>query len=231
MSEVSKFALVTFEKEQQKVFDDLGSKSIILFCFTMDRAEFRFNVRVVRGDVLYVDAVASMRRDLIRNERIDVLFGLNDGLYLLRAEVESGHEPILLRFNRATSLYRLQRRLNFRTQVLPETRVFFRLTTPKEGLIMPLELQVLDLSVGGARVLWPRPAVISPAPGARLSGVLSIPSKDIALEIDAVVKSLFAPDESGVPVGLKFDKLKVQDEKALLFACVQIHRSQAPLIP
>ncbi len=157
--------------------------------------------------------------DFTIGTEIEIILSLVHGQYALR---ETVHDISLTTFTvNVSSLLRLQRRKDFRVSVRNEGYRFFWAALPEtEGFL------VVDLSVGGLRLLWPPSAGAVPRTKTVLRGRLEI-EKSLALEMVCVKNH--GPDspsrpELGVALSFEFRGLNQETSQALLFTGLAVHR-------
>lgn len=162
---------------------------------------------------------------------MEIVISLVDGQYAIR-DVVSDVSMTTFTVNASGSLLKLQRRSDFRVGVRADD---FRFITKIDGA--EVRLQLLDLSAGGMRLLWPlvnRPAKEGELLAGRLS--LSPPSeRGSGLEKMADVTALIVRDhgvenatrpQDGHAVSFKFQNLGLENGRTVLFACLSVHRSR-----
>jgi hypothetical protein len=161
--------------------------------------------------------------------RVEVIFGLVDGQYAIRDVVEAVSMTTFT-VDASRNLLRLQRRKDFRDSVKNEGLRFVK-KTPK--LNEPaLEFKLLDLSAGGLRLVWSTGLGPVPALGTLLEGTLHLSTQKTADVQIKLVKNHGPEAElsSGVSSGrgyalsFQFQNLSQEDSRAILFACLFIHR-------
>ncbi|MES2854820.1 MAG: PilZ domain-containing protein [Bdellovibrionota bacterium] len=218
-SEADDFQLVTFETERRGFFETLvamKSDCIVLF---RDREPLLGFVKEEKNGRLIVSLKVRASLGISADSGCEALFSMVDGQYYLSATAtELG--PATLSLSMSGKLNKLQRRNNFRV-VVPAA--FVGSFTVNSGTIKQ-DLKLVDLSVGGARVQWPAKAMIKPKPGVNYQGHLRFAGQIIELSF-----SIRSTPTEGVDsvVGLEFSALHRDDERALLFLCLQLQRSQA----
>jgi hypothetical protein len=162
---------------------------------------------------------------------MEIVISLVDGQYAIR-DVVSDVSMTTFTLNAGRSLLKLQRRSDFRVGVRPDD---LRFKTKIDGT--EANLLLLDLSAGGMRALWPLP--FGPAKeGAVLTGRLHLTlasdrgsdsekSADVTAVIvrDHGIESQSRPQE-GHAVSFKFQNLGQDDARAILFACMSVHRTR-----
>lgn len=151
--------------------------------------------------------------------KIEIILSLVDGQYAFQ-EVVSDISLTTLTVN-VTGLLRLQRRKDFRVSVRNEGYRFYP-STPEghEGFL------VLDVSVGGLRLLWPPGAGAPPKMKSVLQGRLEV-EKNLTVEIRCVKNhGADAPSKPELGVGLSFEFLNLDQEtsQALLFTGLAVNR-------
>lgn len=179
--------------------------------------------------------------------KVEAVFTLPDGQYALQYEVQN---PTLTTFtlNAEKSLVRLQRRRDFRANVRP-FGVKFRLVTGAEGQptgaqgkAQPpakkktentpdgaasseadesLVLEVVDLSVGGMRVLWP--SSLGVPTNRILNGTLLLPEGKTADVSARFVRNLGPQGaRADAPFGVTYQFINASQDvsRVILFACM-----------
>jgi c-di-GMP-binding flagellar brake protein YcgR len=223
----AEFRPVTFKKELENILLELEAKSTVLAGLTEDQHQFQFKIRHLTDDVIYVEAIAPVGRALQANEPLQVLFGLPDGLYLVKTRVSQANQGQVA-FHLGTEVYRLQRRNNFRTLIPSTYKVDFRITNFKTQSVAPgIVFSPIDLSAGGMRVRWPAQGLAKPTAGDQLAGILILPSGR-QIELFGLVKTVSQDPVGVTQAGIEYQNLSVRDEQSLLFVCMQIHREQQP---
>ncbi len=156
---------------------------------------------------------------------VEIIFGLVDGQYAIRDVVE---DVSLSTFtvDASRNLLRLQRRKDFRVSVKTEGLRFVKNKLQGEE---PVEFKLLDLSAGGLRLLWPTAIAPVPVLGTMLQGTLHLSGQKTAtVEIKLVknhgVETPLKP-ELGYSLSFQFNNLSQEDARAILFACLFIHRA------
>jgi c-di-GMP-binding flagellar brake protein YcgR len=224
----AEFKPVTFKKELENILRELETKTAVLAGLTEDQIQFQFQVRHLTDDTIYVEAQAPVGRTLKVNEPLQILFGLPDGLYLVKTRVVQVNKDQVA-FCLGTDVHRLQRRNNFRTNIPPSYKVNFQFTGFKNQTVSTaIVIQPKDMSAGGMRVEWPIKGLNLPVAGDHLAGILLLPTGR-KLELFGLVKTIKAEANGTTQAGIEFMNLSVRDEQTLLFVCMQIHRDQQPL--
>lgn len=221
------FRLVTFAKEREKILSDLFTKSVDLAGWTNDQCHIHFRVRALEGETLVLEFAAPTQRSLAPGESLHFLFGLADGQYMFKSNIEK-MEKGKLHVPFGSEIFRMQRRNNFRTPVPADVRISFSLATLNTRKLGGVASRPVDLSAGGVRVIWPLFAVPAPQDGDQVSGTLSLPVGK-SLELFGTVK-MVATIGTEVQAGIEFQNVSLKDEQALLFVCMQIQRDQLPVL-
>lgn len=157
--------------------------------------------------------------DFVIGSEIEVVLSLVHGQYAFRQAV---HDISMTTFTvNVSSLLRLQRRKDFRVSVKNEGyRFFWSALQDHEGFL------VLDLSVGGLRLLWPPSAGAPPKMKTVMRGRLEI-EKSLVLEMTCVknhgAESPSKP-ELGLALSFEFRGLDQETSQALLFTGLAVHR-------
>jgi c-di-GMP-binding flagellar brake protein YcgR len=227
-SELSDFRAVTFAKERAKILQDLNARAVPATLFTGDGHQFQFVVKSVKDEILNLGPVSPPVRRLNKDESIQLIFGLAEGLYLVRTRVADVRGDDL-EVSLGADVHRQQRRNNFRVKIPAQLGMRFSLTEIR-GVkpASPVDLVPIDLSAGGFRAAWPAQSLGDSSESVPMKGKLHLPG-GIILNLEAVLKTVYpAPDQS--LVGLEFQNLSTRDEQALLFACMSILRAQAPVV-
>jgi c-di-GMP-binding flagellar brake protein YcgR len=224
----AEFRPVTFKKEIDNILIELASKAVSLAGLSEDQHQFQFKIRHVADDVVYVEAIAPVGRALKPNEPLQILFGLPDGLYLVKTRVaEANLDQVSFQFG--PEVFRLQRRNNFRTILPTSYKISYRLTGLKNQSVKAgSELALVDLSAGGMRVTWSAPELVGPAEGDAVAGILILPTGR-QLELFGTVKTIIQGSNTSTQIGIEFQNLSVRDEQTLLFVCMQVRREQQPI--
>lgn len=223
------FALVSFDKDRERAFEDLAQTSALVTGWTSTSKPLFFHVQGV-GDaavtLTIVDGDALSAQD---GEAAEFLFSLGDGQYHWRTTIQRV-TPDGWSLAKGGELYRLQRRSNFRTSVPKGDKTGFLLKSFKTHTISPTALVLVDLSAGGARLRWPTEGLSAPAQGDSLSGVLGVPGGR-QIEVFGVVKNVLTDIDTGaLQIGVEFQNLSGRDEQTLLHLCLQIRRSTQPTV-
>lgn len=173
---------------------------------------------------------------------IEVIISLVDGQYAIRDVVQ---DVSLTTFtvSAGRSLLRLQRRKDFRVSVRSDGLKF--LLPGKTGAKPEaLALDVLDLSAGGLRLLWKPEAGPIPAMGSTFRGDLHLraapretkgadakpPPPEKVVTVDMKFVKDHGPDaplkpELGQALSFQFQNPGQEDQRAILFTCLFIHRN------
>lgn len=150
---------------------------------------------------------------------IEIVLSLVHGQYAFRAVV---HDTSMTTFTvNVPSLLRLQRRKDFRVAVRNEGYRFFWSALPDSECF-----QVLDLSVGGIRILWPPSAGTPPETKTVLQGRLEV-EKSLKVEMRCVRNhGPDSPEKPELGIGLSFEFMGLDQEtsQALLFTGLTVHR-------
>ena len=228
MSDSNDFQPVTFAKDRERVFQELGQKPVLVTAWTSGGRPLFFHVHSVEQNRVSLTVVEGDGADGSKGEIVEVLFSLDDGQYHLRSQIiEASRE--LWSVSSEGDLSRLQRRNNFRTTVPKGSKTVFRLTGMKTQTIQRTDLTLIDISAGGARVRWPSGGLIPPTEGDALSAQINTPGREI--EVFGIVKSIRIDADSGeTDVGVEFHNLSGRDEQALLQLCLQIRRQTAYVV-
>jgi c-di-GMP-binding flagellar brake protein YcgR len=229
LTDTNDFQLVSFDKDRERAFDDLAMKSVLVTGWTATSRPLYFQVQ--RVDVMSVNLTVVDGDGLSgkANESAEVLFSLDDGQYHWRTTLINA-TATLWSLAKGGELSRLQRRNNFRTSVPKGYKAVLLLKALKTHTISQTELQLIDVSAGGARVQWPAAGLAPPSQGDSLSGIMAT-TGGRQIEVFGIVKSVMTDVDSGVvQAGLEFQNLSGRDEQALLHLCLQIRRSQAPVL-
>lgn len=220
------FRPVTFEKDLERILNELSTKALVLSGFTSDDQQVLLAVRRVDGKMVTLEAAAPVKRPFKDGETLDILFGLADGQYLLRTKIERvdhGHPVVAY----GPELYRLQRRNNFRASVPHDAKMRFDLSKHNTTTVTGVQLIVMDISAGGARLHWYAPNLAAPKMGDQVAGLLVTPGQK-QLELFGSVQMVKVSDGE-TQVGVAFQSLSLKDEQTLLFICMQMQRRQAPI--
>ena len=222
------FQPVTFRKEIDQILSDLQIKPVSIVCLSGEDKQFRFKVKQIQGDLLFVEFTEPPPRSLKAGEEIQLLFGLSEGYYSVKTKIATANEKIVS-FRLGSEVFKLQRRQNFRTLVPESLKIGFKLQKLRGAALSNGEplLTLIDVSAGGMKLVWPLlPDQEPPKASDELTGIMMLPeSKQIPLT--AVVRSAnkgFKRDT--LSLGMEFLGLSQRDEQSMLFFCVQIQRSK-----
>jgi c-di-GMP-binding flagellar brake protein YcgR len=229
MSDTNDFALVSFEKDRERAFEELSHKAVLVTGWTATSKPLFFHVQRVEPmtvTLTIIDGDSLSARD---GEPVEILFSIDEGQYHWRTQLQhvtaQGWSVV-----RGGELFRLQRRSNFRTSVPKGYKATLLLKSFKTHTISATALELVDVSAGGARVRWPAAGLSAPSQGDSLSGVLSTPGGR-QIEVFGLVKSVLSEgDKAAAQIGVEFQNLSGRDEQALLHLCLQIRRVTAPII-
>lgn len=169
-----------------------------------------------------------------RGEPIEVIFSLVDGQYAVRAEIRDV-TPTTFTVDASEEMLRLQRRKDFRVAIARGSMRFILhgpAITGATATATSLSFDLIDLSAGGLRLLWPPEAGAIPRVGERLGGDLVLkvgpPAESLALTLSFVKDhGADAPlkPELGDGLSFRFESLSQEDARAVLFACLGVYRS------
>lgn len=176
---------------------------------------------------------------LVTGKKVEVVMSLVDGQYAVREVIQ---DVTMTTFTvSAGAMMRLQRRKDFRVSVRAhQVRCeLFEIVPPGRALSEPDpkvefkvidRLELLDLSAGGMRLVWPPARGPAPQIGSTMRGRLKLPSGSVP-----IVQALFVKDHGPMPVtdpspgvglSFQFQNLGQETARAVLFACLFIHRDQ-----
>lgn len=229
MSDTNDFVLVSFDKDRERAFEELAQKSVLVTGWTATSKPLFFQVQKV--DVMTVNLTIVDGDGLSGKEgdSAELLFSLDDGQYHWRTKIHRA-EAGMWSLAKGGELSRLQRRNNFRTSVPKGYKAILLLKSFKTHTVSPTELQLVDVSAGGARIKWPSGGLSQPAQGDSLAGLVSAPGGR-QIEVFAIVKSVLTDIDTGaVQLGVEFQNLSGRDEQALLHLCLQVRRATAPVV-
>ncbi len=175
-------------------------------------------------------ASSEIKPEIRAGMAIEVIFSQVDGQYAIRDEVRD-LMPYTFRVDAGQSLIRMQRRQDFRVSVKHASMTFVS-NKPSGTLAAAYGFALLDLSVGGLRMLWPPEAGDAPRKNEKLSGrlILRAGSDESAIGATLVFVKDHGPEaplkpELGRALSFKFEQLSQDETRQLLFACVGIARS------
>lgn len=222
MADTNDFLPVTFEKDKERVFQELAIKPVLVTGWTTGGRPVFFHVHGVHEKVLRLTVVEGDGAEGTAGDIVEILFSLDDGQYHLTSTLQvSLHDEWSV--STEGNLSRLQRRENFRTSVPRGNKAVFRLTGMKTQTINRTDLVLIDISAGGARVKWPKGGLSLPHEGDAVSGEINTPGRDI--EVFGILKSVRVDaDTNEMDIGIEFHNLSGRDEQALLQLCLQIRR-------
>jgi hypothetical protein len=228
----NQFEPITSPRERAQVFEKLGVQENLLNAFAFESSapevlkgklmpvlhRFTFSIAKIDGEMLWLQAQAPVARELKPREIVEILFGLIDGQYLLRATVariEAAHVV----FAPGGELLRLQRRRHFRARV-PEHSIIKFLPA---GQLPPITMTVQDLSAGGIGLIWPPLSELpAAAEGAAITGRLVL-ALDETIDVSGRIKTVIKREQRTL-VGVEFDRLAQATEQSLIFVCLQLYR-------
>jgi c-di-GMP-binding flagellar brake protein YcgR len=224
----NQFELITSQRDRERILAEISVKGTVVILQTDDRQNYAFRVLELAGNKLALNPhprpstpVQNPTRELKKGESVEVLFGLNDGQYLMRLPVVQSIEPSVV-LELVGEIHRLQRRANFRTIIPTNERVFYRLAGTAGS--KPVDLTCVDLSAGGMRVRWPESGAPSPTPNSEWNGVLHV-TDGRTIETRAVIRNVFPTDGAYALVGMEFQGLPTRDQQTLVFVCMQMFRA------
>ncbi len=216
----SNLEAVTLEKDRQRIFEAMASKPLVISALAADRAQFSFELdRVDRGR-LFLLLKSPVARLPAAGEQLTIAFGLAEGQYFARGAIEPATGELFV-LPIAESLYRMQRRDNFRAPVPESMSIAF--TVPDLGG-RKVVFSLADLSGGGLGLLAAKGTVPELKPGDALRGTLLAAGHE-PIEIEAVIRHVWPPDHQGVvKVGVQCRNLGAERENRLVAIALQIHR-------
>lgn len=222
MSDSNDFQPVTFEKERERVFQDLVLKPVLVTAWTPGLRPLFFHVHGVDSAGLHLTVVDGDGAEGSQGDIVELLFSMDDGQYHLRTELKAAlHDRWTVGMD--GELSRLQRRSNFRTMVPRGFQALLKVTGIKTRQIQKTDMALIDISAGGARVRWPKSGLVLPHEGDALSAEVRTPGREI--EVFGIVKNIRLDADTGdMDVGLEFHNISGRDEQALLQLCLQIRR-------
>ncbi len=229
MADSNDFALVSFDKDRDRAFDELAQKSVLVTGWTSTSKPLFFQVQRVDEQTVSLTIIDGDGLSAKDGDSAEFLFSIDDGQYHWRTDI---HRATVDGWSlvKAGELYRLQRRSNFRTSVPKGYKASLLLKSFKTHTITPTPLELIDVSAGGVRVKWPASGLSAPSQGDSLAGLLGTPGGR-QVEVFGIVKSVLTDVDSGpVQIGVEFQNLSGRDEQSLLHLCLQIRRSTAPVI-
>jgi c-di-GMP-binding flagellar brake protein YcgR len=228
LNSANDFTPVSFDKDRELAFEGLANKAVLVTGWVASSRPLFFHVQRVDVMTVNLTIVDGDGLSAATGDSVELLFSLDDGQYHWRTKIHiaSAHEWSLAK---GGELSRLQRRNNFRTNVPKGYKANLVMKSFKTHTISRTELQLVDVSAGGARVRWPA-GLSMPAQGDSLAGVLS-EAGGRQIEVFGIIKSVLTDVDTGATqAGLEFQNLSGRDEQALLHLCLQIRRTQAPVL-
>lgn len=220
------FAPITSERERARLIEALSSKAVTIVAEAGGGLKCSFRLKEIRGEKLVMTELEPLARRLKPAEKIELVFGLADGLYLLKTIVEQSDSSATV-VPVGNQMFRQQRRNNFRANLALKTKIIYKTEKALSlNLDKPMELELLDLSAGGMRVKWPLQWVLKAHVGETLTGKLSLPGGKV-LELKGIVRNVFPEGAGFQPVGLEFLDVSGDAEQSLLFACMQLYRQRS----
>lgn len=173
---------------------------------------------------------------------VEVVLSLVDGQYAVRDVV---HDTSLATFtmSASTSMMRLQRRRDFRVparghgvkfemrEIAPSLDALKKLAPAGKAPKVIEALELLDLSAGGMRLVWSPTCGAVPAIGSVVRGRLALPDGKSAEDIVATFVKDHGPmpltdTKPGFALSFQFQGLDQESARAILFACLFIHRDR-----
>ncbi|MCM2281812.1 MAG: PilZ domain-containing protein [Bdellovibrionaceae bacterium] len=220
--EASPFQLevVNFEKDRQKIFETMRSRTLLISALAKDKTHFAFEFEKIERSCLYLRLTVPASRAFVPYETLTLTFGLEEGQYFLKGAIEpvSGD---LYAIPIGEALYRMQRRNNFRAPVPENMTITFEVPVPNGK---PHAFAVADLSGGGLGLLVRAEDVPGWRKGDRVRGRLLAPGKP-PIELEVVMKYLGGAGADGrFKVGVQCQGLDTESENTLIAICMQIHR-------
>ncbi len=214
--------LVSFERDRQHIFESMASRRMLVSAIGRDHIQFQFALEKIERSQIYLHLQAPYPRKPLSHEPLTVTFGLDEGQYFLRGDLEviSGDSYVM---PIGEKLYRMQRRAHFRAPMPEAMKALFRLRKI-EGGITSHDLMISDISGGGLGLLIPKNRSLPAVPGDAIRGTLTMVDRE-PMELEGVIRHVWPPDHEGtVKIGLQFCNLTKQQERELVIISMGIHR-------
>lgn len=223
------FQRLASAQELENFLSSLETQAAEISVFAADGQPISMRLVRINGRHIIAENADAPTLALRAGENVQILVGLTEGLFSIKTKVAAVNGRSFT-FDLGNDVYRLQRRNDFRTNIPPETKIEARITHLRGSrLSNPPTLQTLDLSAGGMSVLWKDFRKYKPAVGDLLEGVLTL-SDGKQIEFKSKIISVSERDETAASLGLEFQNLSIQERQRILFTCVQIRRSQSPVV-
>lgn len=229
MVDINDFQPVSFDKDRERAFAELGVKSVLVTGWTPSARPIFFHVSKVDSMMVTLTVVDGDGLSAKPGDTAELLFSLDDGQYHWRTKIDNATSSSW-QLARGGDLSRMQRRNNFRTPVPKGYKASLLLKSFKTHTISQTEVQLIDVSAGGIRIAWPAAGLAQPRQGDSLSGLLAT-AGGRQIEVFGIVKNVLTDVDTGaIQAGIEFQNLSGRDEQTLLHLCLQIRRAQAPLL-
>jgi c-di-GMP-binding flagellar brake protein YcgR len=220
------FAAVISENDRDRVLNELSSLSTNLASNNGEGQQISFSVMRAQEGKLFLRPATPV--PIVRlDDELELLFTLKDGRYLLKTKAEQIQKGEVM-VSIGEGLYRLQRRKNFRAPIpLPTDRVKLFQLGHKTLVVPQLELECVNLSVGGARFVWSS-TLPDPMIGDLIKIVVAIKSVH-NIEVSAQIRNM-STEGPIKTVGIEFQNLSVREEQAILLLCMQLQRDSRKVL-
>lgn len=218
------FSPVTFAKDRERTIADLGARPLPVTAWIKNAKPLAFQALGINDAGLLLKIVDGDGQTGKAGDAVEVLFSVEDGQYHWTTKIVQAWVDRWL-LDKGGELSRLQRRNNFRVSVPPSFKASFQLKSvnAQSPAAAVAALAVVDMSAGGARVVWPKTLALA-AVGDMLTGTLMLPDA-LQIDVSGSIKNLRTDVVTGaVHAGVEFQKLSGRDEQALLHLCLQIRR-------
>ncbi|HRK07028.1 MAG TPA: hypothetical protein PLZ57_04610 [Pseudobdellovibrionaceae bacterium] len=248
------FENVTDVDEVARVLNEANVRGVAVFAsivapggFTRD---YEFSIKAVKGSRLVLTPTAAsgapspstvpqlLPKEIQPGLELELIFSISTGQYAIR-DIIADSSLTTITVNAAKSLLRQQRRRDFRVPIRHGVVQCFLQRVHAVRVAPELPLNLLDLSAGGMKLMWPLEGLPEIKPGAEIAGRLKLsPGREV--DFTAKLVALFPATEatpatqadsqtqsvaqSGTPGGFEFDGLKQDEARAILFTCLQLHR-------
>jgi c-di-GMP-binding flagellar brake protein YcgR len=221
------FEVVSSDVDRKMALTALANlEAISIFAMAKDSSVFILTEPVFAKEKIFF-SVREQKRSAVVGESLRVVFGLQQGQFVLLSQVESATAKTVAVAEKGT-LYRLQRRNNFRTPIPSGLDAHYIVRT-LNGQPCKSTMALNDLSVGGLALRIEKASQLSLKSGDVLTGDLQFPGRD-PLAISCTVKHLWPVEPDGLrKVGVEFQNPDLEARQTLLAMALQIHRDMHSL--
>lgn len=212
--------VVTFEKDRQQVFEAMMKRPLVVSAMAKDKTQFHFELDRIERSRFFLILKSPVSRLPKSNESLTITFGLEEGQFFLKGPIEPVAGELYV-IPVGESLYRMQRRNNFRAPVPKNMPIAFQMRLANGNVE---SFSLADISGGGLGILFGRGREMPFKAGDVLCGTLISADRE-PIELEAAVRHVWPPDAEGVvKVGVHCRNLGREQEKQMVEICLQIHR-------